>query len=505
MTMQDVGRQTVAYAVRVGLPTARRLLVALVLLTVRVCGRVARKPLPSLLTLFAGFMWWNINSASLIHVGTRVAWWAGAGVGLGARWVWRSKWPRSYEATIARPWRSWRRKRVTFKARWVPVMQANGLTLKLGDVTHVPGLRKVSATPYGDRVVVGMLSGQTIGDYDTAAEALAHSFGARTCRARSVRPGVIALEFVRIDPLSCPLAALPVREPVDLGALQLGVREDGSPWLVRLLGAHLLVAGTSGAGKGSVFWSLLRALAPAIRDGLVQVWAFDPKGGMELIFGEPLFARFFYDSPEDMASGLEDAVDTMRARTAALRGRTRQHTPTKAEPLVIVLIDELAALTAYGDDPKIVKRINAALALLLSQGRAPGVLVVAAVQDPRKEVIGNRDLFSLRIALRLLGPEDTDMVLGNGARAAGARCELIAPSMQGTAYVRVEGQREPERVRAAYVSDDDIAAMVTQYAPRTPPVVLDKVDRPVPEEKAPPRQSRARRTADDTTPADTAA
>lgn len=466
----------------------------LVLLLARGAGHVVRRPLPVAVVVFVALVWSRIDSASLSHAAWRLVMFGVPVLVLAGLWRWR--WPRSFEVCVLRPWRSWLRKR-EFKGRWATVMMANKLTVKLGDVMHVPRLRAVAATPFGDRVLVSMLSGQTIGDYDSSAEALAHSFGARTCRARSVRPGVIALEFVRVDPLGKALTALPIREPADLEALALGVREDGSPWLVRMLGTHLLVAGTSGAGKGSVFWSLLRALAPAIRDGLVQVWAFDPKGGMELTFGQRLFARFAYESAEEMAAMLEDAVDTMRARTASLRGKTRQHKPSKDEPLVIVLVDELAALTAYGDDPKIVKRINTALALLLSQGRAPGVLVVAAVQDPRKEVIGNRDLFSLRIALRLLGPEDTDMVLGAGARAAGARCESISPKMQGTAFVRIEGQREPERVRAAYVSDDDIAAMVEKYAPLAPPVVLDKVERPVPEEK-PARPSRARKNAEDT-------
>jgi S-DNA-T family DNA segregation ATPase FtsK/SpoIIIE len=47
------------------------------------------------------------------------------------------------------------------------------------------------------------------------------------------------------------------------------------------------------------------------------------------------------------------------------------------------------------------RRIAAALSLLLSQGRAVGVTVIGAVQDPRKEILTVRDLFPTRIALRL--------------------------------------------------------------------------------------------------------
>jgi S-DNA-T family DNA segregation ATPase FtsK/SpoIIIE len=71
----------------------------------------------------------------------------------------------------------------------------------------------------------------------------------------------------------------------------VGRREDGQPWAVRLRGSHTLVAGATGAGKGSVLWSLIRSLGPGIRDGLVRLWVLDPKGGMELAPGAPLFAR----------------------------------------------------------------------------------------------------------------------------------------------------------------------------------------------------------------------
>jgi hypothetical protein len=50
----------------------------------------------------------------------------------------------------------------------------------------------------------------------------------------------------------------------------------------------------------------------------------------------------------------------------------------------------------------------------LSQGRAVGVHVIAALQDPCGDVLPFRDLFPTRIALRMTGPEQADMVLGDG-------------------------------------------------------------------------------------------
>ncbi len=79
--------------------------------------------------------------------------------------------------------------------------------------------------------------------------------------------------------------------------MQPGCREDGDPWTVQLRGSHTLIAGATGAGKESVLWSLIRGLGPAIRDGLVRLWVVDPKGGLEVAAGRPLFDQFAMRPP----------------------------------------------------------------------------------------------------------------------------------------------------------------------------------------------------------------
>ena len=242
------------------------------------------------------------------------------------------------------------------------------------------------------------------------------------------------------------------------------MREDGEPYRLRLTGSHVLIAGATNSGKGSVVWSLLRSMAEGIASGVVEVWAFDPKGGMELAAGGPLFARFSYDDPDTMAGVLEDAVKRMKLRAARLRGFTRQHVPTPDDPLIVIVVDELAALTAYLTDRKVRDRIKESLSLLLSQGRAVGVHVIAALQDPRKDVLPFRDLFPTRIALRLTEPEQCDLVLGDGARDRGALCDEIPESLPGIGYVVLDGVREPVRVRFSYLTDDDTAELAVAYA-----------------------------------------
>jgi S-DNA-T family DNA segregation ATPase FtsK/SpoIIIE len=133
---------------------------------------------------------------------------------------------------------------------------------------------------------------------------------------------------------------------------------------------------------------------------------------------------------------------------------------------VVVLVDEVAFLTAYQADRKLRDRTLAALATLTTQGRAVGYSVVAALQDPRKEVLNIRNLFPDKIALRLDEPAQADLVLGDGARDRGALCDQIStdPTVgAGVGFMRLEATPDPVRVRAAFVSDDDIRAMATTY------------------------------------------
>jgi DNA segregation ATPase FtsK/SpoIIIE, S-DNA-T family len=204
-------------------------------------------------------------------------------------------------------------------------------------------------------------------------------------------------------------------------------------------------------------------MLPLMRSGLVRVLAADPKL-MELAYGRIIFDTYgqYAADPAAIADMLDQAVADMQARAAMFAGRQRDHTPTREHPFTVVLVDEVAFLTAYQPSKDLRGRIMAALATLTTQGRAVGYCVVAALQDPRKEVLTIRNLFPDRIAMRLDEPEQVDMVLGDGARDRGAACELISADPAtgaGVAFVRVEADPDPVRVRAGWVTDPDIRDM----------------------------------------------
>jgi hypothetical protein len=114
-------------------------------------------------------------------------------------------------------------------------------------------------------------------------------------------------------------------------------------------------------------------LAGGVGTGLVQLWGLDPKGGMELGIGRPMFARFAGRNFHLMADLLEEAARVAQDRAERLAGETRQHQPTLAEPLIVLVIDELANLTAYLTDRQLCDRIPQT---------TPGVGYVTLEGDP---------------------------------------------------------------------------------------------------------------------------
>lgn len=255
----------------------------------------------------------------------------------------------------------------------------------------------------------------------------------------------------------------------NLKALPVARFSDGSVARLPFGGGHTLVIGATGSGKGSVFWSILRTLAPGIRDGFVQVWAVDPKGGVELTPGRALFHRFQVgidgDQQAELVAFLEELVATMKSRLARMQATgARLHKITRREPLIVLLFDEFLMLQ-YGMDG--VPRKNATMLLksLLSQGRAAQVVVVGAAQMGQKTEIGSiRELFPYRICLRTSEPNQVNLVLGEGALARGAEAHKIGLNAQGTGYF-MEAGGGPVMVRFPWSSDAAVEKMARSYAP----------------------------------------
>ena len=381
--------------------------------------------------------------------------------------AWSEIWPASFQQWVTQRmrtrWRTW----WVYRHRWAAICTLHGLTAKLDNRTLVPALRSVTIGAASDVVVVRILTGQSVADWQNRSAALAEAFRARRVTIRSIRPGEIGITAHHGDALAAPIrlrrGATDTR--VDPSRVRVGVTETGAWWELPVLGQHILVAGATGSGKGSALWSIIAGLAPAVRAGWVRLLMIDPKGGMEFGRGQKLFTGFAYDNGENTLGVLRALTNVMQQRAQRLRGHTRLHAPTAAEPLIVLIVDEIASLTAYIGDRKIRTEVEQLVGLLLFQGRAVGVSVVAAVQDPSKEVLPIRQLFSVRVGLRMTESSQTTMVLGAAAREAGAVCDQIPTSTAGVGYVCVDGTSEPVRVRAFHVTDPDIDYLAAHFAP----------------------------------------
>jgi S-DNA-T family DNA segregation ATPase FtsK/SpoIIIE len=412
------------------------------------------------------------STGSVVAVNSVVLWvgyqavLTAAGVAVVAGVSWRLLDQPTFDRFAGRLLRAWWRRWLVYQRQWERVVYScNLITTDHRGNTLVPTLLRVRSSWVWDSLHIRMAKGQQPEDYTQVLDRLSNAYKARSAAVRLLAPGKIALDLQRREPFDemvVPLPALTEHvDEVDLRKLVIGRDEYGRDFGLNLLSKdlHILLGGETGAGKGSWLWALLRTLAPLIRAGQARLWVVDPKGGMELSAGRPLFHRFA-DNERDGLDLLREYVDTLdRTKLRLGREGVRTATPSTDTPLEVLLVDELAALTSYGARD-VVRAAEPLLSKALTQYRAVLGRVVAATQEPTKEAVPMRGLFPTKIALRVASPSYVDMCLGEGMRDMGALADKIPAYLPGVAYVKTDGRREPLRVRAAYTSDEDITELV---------------------------------------------
>lgn len=393
--------------------------------------------------------------------------------------VWWRTHPPSFDRWIAPRVRSgWRRWTVYRGRRWAGLLadcelvrdrRGNGPPL-------VPRVLRVrSVTPSIDTLRVRMVRGQDVESFVDRAPALADALDAHRVAVTRHRPGVLSVVVERRMPFTAMVPPAPIPglcADVDLTALDVGDTETGAPFLLRVRGKHVLVVGRSGSGKGSLLWNPMRAMAPLIRDGLVRLWVIDLKGGTETDRGAPLFHRWATTADQALAL-LTEFRNSMKTRQDWMRDEGVRECPITAEtPIELLVIDELAMLTAYGDRTHVREALRL-LAEVLTQGRAADHTVLGYVQEPTKDVVDVRDLFTVRICLAVTAASHVDMALGDGARDRGALADQIpgGPEHAGIGFVLDDLTRAPIRFRAGWVSDRDIDELVVRATPPTADVL----------------------------------
>jgi len=250
---------------------------------------------------------------------------------------------------------------------------------------------------------------------------------------------------------------LSIWQPVHLGTDEFGHRAD-----VTLAERNMLIGGEPGAGK-SVAMQLI-----------VAHGALSPDCRLILVDGKRVELGLWADCAERfIGPSIDDAIETMHWLQGKIDERTdlllqmkkRKVTPDLNWPVYLVPVDEVAYYSATVGTPAQQKEFNAANRDVVARGRAPGIIAVEATQRPSADIIPTslRDLFGYRWAFRCSTEASSDTILGHGWASKGYTAEDIDPQARGVSWLRAE-DGIPRRIKAAYLTDDDIITLADQAA-----------------------------------------
>jgi S-DNA-T family DNA segregation ATPase FtsK/SpoIIIE len=267
------------------------------------------------------------------------------------------------------------------------------------------------------------------------------------------------------------------RRIVHLGDVFQAPPEDWSPltvWLGkdvagRAIGAdlakmpHLLVAGTTGAGKSGCVNAMLSSILLRATPHEVRLVLVDPKQ-VELNHYDaiPHLLTPVITSPRMAANALQNLVKEMEqrygtmslARTRSLPelNRFREKRGDPPLPYILCVIDELADLMMVAPAD-----VEDSIIRLAQKARAVGIHLVLATQSPRVDVITGMIKANVpsRIAFAVSSQTDSRVILDqNGAES------LLG---QGDMLFSPVGTSKVQRIQGAYIDEDQIAVIAEAW------------------------------------------
>ncbi|GAP46895.1 FtsK/SpoIIIE domain-containing protein [Streptomyces azureus] len=305
-----------------------------------------------------------------------------------------------------------------------------------------------------------------------AREGIANGFGVSVQQVHQTRGDREDTIHLRVS-LKLPFSTKPTRGPlldaerVNLWQpIRMGVNLRGEEVITSWVERSGLFGGEPGSGKSAAANDLLLAAA---LDPTVRMYLADGKAGADITPFEPIATMYDTDGdPDKLLDILQYMwdVEIKERRALAKEHGSRKLTEAMAavDPrvcLAVLLVDEWSSYGAAADQ-KTRQEMERLLRLIVQQGRALGIISLAATQKPDSDSVptGIRDILSIRWAMRCLTPQASDTILGQGYASAGHNAQDILKSQRGVGiYMDGEGA-EPELVRGDYYDDDEVAAIL---------------------------------------------
>jgi S-DNA-T family DNA segregation ATPase FtsK/SpoIIIE len=254
-----------------------------------------------------------------------------------------------------------------------------------------------------------------------------------------------------------PVFPLSIFDPV-----HLGIDENGEHVYVDLAERNMLLGGEPGGGKSNAL-NLITAHGALSADA--KLILIDGKQ-VELGYWRHCADMFIGPDIKAAIAAFTEFRQIMNRRyRRLLAAGQRKITRESGEPVYLVVIDEYAYFSATVGDRKQQGDFAALTRDLVARGRAAGVIVILATQRPSHQVIDPslRDLFGYRWAFRCTTDSSSDTVLGHGWASEGYSAAIIDPLARGVSWLLSE-TGVPRRVKAAYLTDDDIRHLAAYAA-----------------------------------------
>lgn len=237
----------------------------------------------------------------------------------------------------------------------------------------------------------------------------------------------------------------------------IAVREDGGPvhFQVGPEGPNILVAGIKGSGKSSYINAI-------VAETLTAPWPVR-RVGIDLKQVELGPWSNVFDvlalTPSEALEALRMVSADITARAAWMRRQgIRKWVPVIGVDPVVVVVDELRELVREwpGDEKGDADDRGVLLASIAALGRAVGVQLVVATQNPLAKHVGEiRQNCDLTICCRVRTETESFTALGDIGRQL--RPDLITGAQRGVAWV--VGDDYPYRARALWLDDADVARL----------------------------------------------